>query len=138
MAELNSGGGFVTPAQEMARLIRGAGLDTLVNAAKERCASACTALFVAGVNRHYINADKIDESDASGKFGLGFHQGSGYNAAGVLAESGPGTAKMIDTYYEMGVPGAAGLITRASSDSLFNIAGATALETGVATSLIPP
>ena len=135
--ELSSPGGFIDPAREMARDIRKAGLTTYVNAAKERCSSACTGLFVAGVRRHFVNSEGKDRLDGR-PAGLGFHAGNGFNASGRRAQSGPATADMIDLYYEMGAPAAADFAQNAPSNGMFYISGATATAKGIATSLSAP
>lgn len=56
---LDSGGGLLDEAQDVARLIHARHLDTVVSA---NCSSACTVIFVAGIHR---------QLDASGQ--LGFH-----------------------------------------------------------------
>jgi hypothetical protein len=135
---LNSTGGFIFPAREMAREIRKAGLVTVVDAARSKCHSACTGLFVAGVRRHYINASAIADGDGTKTGGLGFHEGSAPSQRKVKDYSGRGTAGMINIYYEMGVPGAATVISRAPYTRIYTISGATALSMGIATSLAAP
>ena len=135
--ELSSPGGFIAPATEMARDIRKAGLTTYVNAGKERCSSACTGLFVAGVRRHFVNSEGKDRLDGKAA-GLGFHAGNSFDASGRRAQSGPATAHMIDLYYEMGAPAAADFSKNATSDGMFYISGATAMAKGIATSLSAP
>lgn len=60
LIELESPGGFVDEASQMAMLIEKNGLDTL---ARGRCASACTEIFLAGMRR-YVGPDAR----------FGFHQ----------------------------------------------------------------
>ncbi|POR49686.1 hypothetical protein CYD53_111181 [Bosea psychrotolerans] len=133
---LNSQGGRVLAAREMARHIRRAGLVTVVDASRALCNSACTALFTAGVRRHYLNATFAD--GAGGRGGLGFHEGNSLQASGARGYSGGAVAEMNNIYYEMGVPGAASLTTKAAFDRLYRISGQTALSLGIASSLSPP
>lgn len=133
---LASGGGFVVEAIEIGRLIREARLTTIVDAGKAVCASACTAIFMSGTNRIYLNSAAMRDGPGAGTVrGLGFHNGS---AAGSLASdhySGQASAMMIDAYYEFGCPRAAEIITKAPPNSIFILSGKSALELGIATSL---
>ena len=133
----NSPGGWILPMIEMARKIRERRLTTVVDAARSYCHSACTGLFVAGVSRHYLNADPALIIRRRGAAGLGFHEG-GSNFSGRAEYSGPGTARMIDMYYEMGAGGAAKVVGKANFRGLHIISGAEALKLGIATSLSPP
>lgn len=134
---LASGGGFVVEAIEIGRTIREAHLTTIVDAGKAICASACTAIFMSGTHRVYLNSASMRDGPGGGVGvrGLGFHNGS---AAGSLAAdhySGQASALMIDAYYEFGCPRAAEVITKAPPNSIFILSGRTALELGIATSL---
>ncbi len=133
---LSGPGGFITAAREIAREIRKAGLTTVVDASRSRCYSACTGLFVAGVRRHYVNTSAV--SDGGNKGGLGFHEGSAPSRTSTRDYSGAATAAMINMYYEMGVPGAATVVSRAANTSIYTVSGATALSLGIATSLAAP
>jgi hypothetical protein len=135
---LHSPGGRVDPAREMARLIRAKGLATIVDASRHRCNSACTGLFTAGVTRHYVNAGGVRDAEGGPDRGIGFHEGNNRQSNGQRGYSGGATAQMINTYYEMGVPGAANLVTRSAFNSMFHISAQTAIENGVATSLSLP
>lgn len=135
---LDSPGGRIDPAREMARQIREKGYATAVDASRGRCESACTGLFVAGTRRLYLNAGAVIDGDARTKRGLGFHEGNSPQSSGRKGYSGTATAGMVKIYYEMGVPGAASLITRSSFDSMFHISGQTALSLGIATALSGP
>ena len=133
---LASNGGFIVEAIEIGRLIKAEGLSTVVDAQKSLCASACTAIFVAGKQRYYLNA----KEDVNGQLkktpgGLGFHDG---NTAASLQPghySGRASALMIATYHEFGVPGAAELITKASPEQIYRVSGPEALRLGIATNL---
>jgi hypothetical protein len=133
---LHSPGGKVDPARVMARAIRATGLTTAVDGSKAFCNSACTGLFTAGVARHYINAPAADR-DGGANLGIGFHEGNSVGQAG-RGYSGGATAGMINTYYEMGVPGAAQVVTKAAFNKMHYVSGATAMSLGIATSLQRP
>ena len=136
---LSSNGGFVLPTLEIARLVRKAGLATAVDASRAKCQSACTGIFVAGVRRHYFNAGAIVEGvQTKGGVGLGFHEANAYSVSGRRSYSGSATAYMINIYYEMGVPGAAELITKSDPRSIYSVSAATAQSLGIATSLSAP
>lgn len=134
---LHSPGGKVNPAREIARAIRAAGLATVVDASRNRCNSACTGIFTAGVRRHYINAPAEDR-DGGADRGIGFHEGNAVGASGKKDYSGSATSTMINTYYEMGVPGASQVVTKAAFNKMHYISGQTALSLGIATSLSAP
>ncbi len=133
---LHSPGGKVDPARVIARAIRAAGLATAVDGSKAFCNSACTGIFTAGVARHYISAPTADR-DGGANLGIGFHEGNSVGQAG-RGYSGGATAAMINTYYEMGVPGAAQVVTKAAFNKMHYISGATATSLGIATSLQRP
>jgi hypothetical protein len=127
---LDSRGGDIYSAGEIARQIRTAGLSTVVDASQHVCASSCTIIFVGGVRRVYLNADRVGGlSSGRGFKGLGFHEGA-------LADSysSAATALMISLYQELGVPGAASLVDRASPEAIYGLSGAMAMRMGIATS----
>jgi hypothetical protein len=131
---LASGGGSVQAAHEIGQQIRSAGLSTVVDAARFPCASACTAVFLAGAKRIYIHPPSFSGVVPPKQYhGLGFHQGSVH--FGV--DGGSGTAAMISICYEFGVPKAAALMDKAPMEQIYQLSGADALATGVATSLMP-
>jgi len=132
---LDSPGGDIYSAGEIARQIRTAGLSTVVDASQHVCASSCTIIFVGGVRRVYLNADRVGGlSDGRGFKGLGFHEGALTGQYGVDSYSGAATALMISLYQELGVPSAADLVDRASPDAIYGLSGAMALRLGIATS----
>jgi hypothetical protein len=136
---LYSPGGGTYEAQEMARLIRAAGLITAIDG-RTYCRSACPSLFAAGVKRHYFNSDGIsDHVGPKSERGLGYHHGHDGNAtgAGVRISSGA-SGQMLGTYYEHGSPAAAKFLSMAPPDKMFYVSGPTALANGLATSLSPP
>jgi hypothetical protein len=130
----NSPGGRVDPVIEMSREIRKRGLSTMVDASRSYCASACTGLFIAGVNRYYLNAGGLKDGVDGPLRGLGFHDGS-TTFSGRREYYGPATAAMINIYYEMGASGAAKIVSNADIKGLYRVSGPTALSLGIATSL---
>lgn len=137
---LNSGGGSVESAMEIGRRIRKEGWATFVDARKARCSSACTAVFAAGVGRHYVGAESIADGIVEPKAnrGLGYHEGGSPQSLQPMQYSGGATGAMINLYYEFGSREAASLATKAPPNRLYIISGATALAKGIATSLSPP
>jgi hypothetical protein len=135
---LDSPGGRVYAAREMARQIREKGYTTIVDAGRARCESACTGLFVAGTRRLYLNAGTIADGDAKTRRGLGFHEGNNLQSSGRKGYSGAASAGMVNIYYEMGVPGAASLITKAEFNAMHHVSARTALSLGIATALSGP
>lgn len=133
---LSSTGGFVLPAMAMARIIRAAGLATIVDGRRDHCRSACTALFVAGVSRHYVHAGRIRDGDQGP--GLGFHQGFFVDREGRRRPSPGASAHMFEIYREMGAPGAETIMRRSPGRGGYVVSAATALALGIATSLAPP
>lgn len=140
IVRVNSGGGFVYVAGEIARLIRKRGLATLLDARSGRCASACTLLFAGGVARHFANGQAIQDGIASLKEyrGLAFHEGSSALSVAANGHSGQATAHMVGFFYEFGVGSARNLITKAPPNRVYQISGPTALTMGIATSTSMP
>jgi hypothetical protein len=132
---LDSPGGDIYSAGEIAREIRTAGLSTVVDASQHLCASSCTIIFVGGVRRIYLNADHVGGlSDGRGFRGLGFHEGALASQYGPESYSGAATALMISLYQQLGVPSAAELVDRATPEAIYGLSGAMALRLGIATS----
>lgn len=126
--ELDSGGGQLLAAGNMAREIRAAGLSTKVDAARARCQSACTILFAGGLHRIYLHAPS-----ASTTSGLGFHQAHVIGSGGQF--SGKGQAQFEGYYTEFGVPNASALSASASPNEMRGISGTEALSLGIATEI---
>jgi hypothetical protein len=130
---LDSPGGDIYSAGEIAREIRTAGLSTVVDASQHKCASSCTIIFAGGVRRIYLNADRVGGlSGGRGFKGLGFHEGAIAGEFGGY--SGAATALMVSLYQELGVPGAADLVDRATPEEIYGLSGAMAMRLGIATS----
>ncbi len=140
LISLNSGGGAIDPAIEMARYIRANGLTTLLDGSRAKCASACTLLFAAGTRRHYVNALSLADGvvGKSGFSGLGYHEGNSSLSRSKNRYSGQATARMIGMYYELGSSRAADLATKAPPEMLYRVSGSSALSLGLATSLERP
>lgn len=137
---LNSPGGNLYAAYKMSEAIRTAGLSTAVDASHAICASACTAVFVGGVERYYLNAQSIVDGSHQGR-GLGFHSASDWNGGALHANqenSNVGNGVLAYVYREMGASGANTLTHRADYTGVFWISGQTALSLNIATSLTKP
>ncbi len=136
---LSSPGGRVNAGIAIGRQVRVARLTTVVDASAARCDSACTYIFVGGVNRHYVNGDSVYEG-FSGNSGLGFHpahrKGATVRDDATLLEAGSERAR--SHYAAMGVPRAAELMDKAAFNTLFRPNGRTALQLRIATSLAAP
>ena len=131
---LDSPGGDIYSAGEIARQIRTAGLSTVVDAAQHVCASSCTIIFAGGVKRIYLNAERVGGlSSGSGFKGLGFHEAAYTGQTGPGSFSGEATALMVALYQELGVPGAAGLVGHAPPYAIYGLSGPMALKLGIAT-----
>lgn len=135
---LNSKGGNTQVAMRIGQMIRERGLDTGFDARRARCVSACTTMFVGGVNRYYVGGNGVRDGIGT-RHGLGFHPSNG----GQMNEG------RVNEYYErMGVPGASALRYRVySRDSvergmgprrMYFAGGNSALRAGVATSTYAP
>jgi hypothetical protein len=139
---LNSPGGWSGDMREIARDIRKNGLNTAVDGSRAVCASACTVLFAAGVQRFYYNADRVAEGVRKADLspGLGYHGANSANSTIVMSRWGPGAGmqQIINMYYEMGSSSAASLATKAEPSQLYKINAQTALSLGIATSLGRP
>lgn len=135
---LYSPGGIVDESIKIGDMVRKAGLATAVDGASAYCDSGCTMVFVAGVRRHYVNADRVEEGLA-GLSGLGFHlsrtRGDARNPA---MKSAKGSDRMRAYYARMGVPAAYDLCAKAAINTLYRPGGGVALATRVATSLAAP
>lgn len=135
---LESGGGSLAEGIRMAKEIRKAKIATAVDATGAYCDSACTFLFVAGAQRHYVGGDRVMEG-LSGLTGLGFHVSAiRGDRVRPTVMSDKGTQDMTAFYREFGVPGAADLAGKAMFNAMFRPNGETALKLGIATSLAPP
>ncbi len=138
IVNLDSSGGSIRVAHDIARRIRQDGLSTVVDGSRSRCNSACTLIFAGGVKRHYVNAGGVRDGLGSKVKGLGYHEGNNFSVSGHRIQSGGASSSMINGYYELGSREAASLITKANYKQMYYISQATALSLGIATSLSPP
>lgn len=138
---LDSGGGNLEDATQMARYIRKAGLVTAFDGTR-KCMSACTLLFAAGKQCHYFNHAKVRDElldDYKGRAGLGYHQAHNKGISGKERNySGRGSQLATNVYYEHGSAKAADFMTKAGHNQMYLVSGPTALANGLATSLSPP
>ena len=131
---LDSPGGDIYSAGEIARLIRTAGLSTVVDASRHMCASSCTIIFAGGVKRVYLHAERVGGLTTGRGFkGLGFHEGAYSGSVGPGSFSGEATALMVALYQELGVPSAAELVDHAPPYAIWGLSGQMAMELGIAT-----
>ncbi|MDR6870862.1 hypothetical protein J2Y55_001870 [Bosea sp. BE125] len=135
---LSSAGGKINPAMAIGRMVRNAGITTVVDADSASCASACTYVFVAGVRRHYVNGGNVTEG-MNARNGLGFHpvhRDGGRNEGKTFSDKG---SERVRAYYaQMGTPRAAELMDKAAFDTFYRPNGQTALTLRIATSLSAP
>lgn len=139
LVTLDSPGGLISAAYEIAREIRKSGATTLVDASRARCSSACTLIFAGGRARHYVNAERVPDGPQgkAGK-GLGYHEGNAWSVSGRREQSGRASAHMISGYYEFGSSAASEFLTKAGYKDMYFVSGQTALSKGLATSLSRP
>lgn len=138
---LDSRGGNTQTAIAIGRSIRAHGIDTAFHVGRGRCVSACTTVFLGGVERYYIGSEGVQDGVAT-RLGLGFHPSTG----------GSRGEELIGDYYrEMGVEGANkfryDVYSRASvmeptggrnGYQVFFAGGRSAMAAGVATSTAEP
>ena len=135
-AVLNSGGGSVNSAIEIARYFRSHGMSTYVDGRSGHCESACTILFGGGVQRYYVNTQGMASGvQGAGGTGLGFHQATTSLSQQPGGFSGAGTAMVVGAYYEMGIGNASTLADRAPPNKIYRLSGEEALKLGIATAL---
>ena len=136
LAVLNSNGGSVNSAIEIARYFRSHGMSTYVDGRSGHCESACTILFGGGVQRYYVNTQGMASGvQGSSGTGLGFHQATTSLSQQPGGFSGAGTAMVIGAYYEMGIGNASTLADRAPPNKIYRLSGEEALKLGIATAL---
>jgi hypothetical protein len=136
--DVTSTGGTIGVALDIARIIRRRGGATVTDG-RQVCESACTIIFAGGSSRHYINTAGLQDRLGVARGGLGFHEGNNANADGRgLQYSGRASQGMANAYSELGVSGAMQFMTKAGFRDMYRLSGATALSSGIATSLSPP
>jgi hypothetical protein len=135
---LNSTGGSIGVALDIARIIRRRGGATVADG-RSTCESACTIIFAGGTSRHYINAGSLPDRLGGARGGLGYHEGNNANSDGRGVQySGRASQSMNNAYYELGASGAGQFMVKAGFRQMYRLSGATALSSGLATSLSPP
>lgn len=135
---LNSFGGSIPPAVNIARMVRKAAITTAVEAQSATCDSACTLVFAGGARRHYIHGETVIEG-FNAQSGLGFHPAHlKGDRVRFNIKSDVASDTMAKLYAEMGQPQAAALAARAGINSVYRPSGATSLRLHIATSLAAP
>lgn len=138
---LDSRGGNTQTAIAIGRSIRAHHIDTAFHVGRGRCVSACTTIFLGGVERFYIGSEGVQDGIAT-RLGLGFHPSTGGSRGeGLIAEY----------YQEMGVEGAnkfrydvysrdsvADATGGRNGYQVFFAGGRSAMAAGVATSTAEP
>lgn len=135
---LDSFGGGVEAGIKIGLMVRKAQLTTAVDAIANRCVSACTLIFAAGVKRHNVHGEMVEEGYNSAS-GLGYH--TAYFKGDLVhfaVRSDKGANLMNEFYARMGSPGAAGLAAKGKGSSIYRPSGATSLALKIATSLDAP
>ncbi len=137
---LDSGGGSILVAGEIAQYSRDNGLITVVNGAVAKCGSACTVIFAGGVRRHYINGLQLVDAVVNKRAfrGLGFHEGSDSLSLDKNRYSGRSSGQMIGFYHHFGISAAKDYVTKAGPNKMFQMSAVTALSLGIATSTARP
>jgi hypothetical protein len=142
LIKLSSGGGNGRAAQVMGVMIREAGYNTYVDATRDRCASACTHIFAAGVERFYTGSAEI-KTGRDGRVGLGYHylnsrrpeqtdeeKDNIFNATAAVY-----LKKMLSP---AAVAAATALMSENRTTKMTWLNGNEALQVGIATSLAAP
>ncbi len=142
LVKLSSGGGNVRAATRIGAIIRERGFDTLVDATQNRCASACTFIFAAGIARFYAGGSAI-KTGLSGRRGLGYHYLNSRRTDQTDEEKDRRFDASVPKYLaQMMVPSGAQLITTLMQENRTTkmtwLNGEEALNAGVATSLSSP
>ena len=142
----DSRGGNPPAAMAIGQLIRERGLDTGFHPRDgNKCASACTDMFMGGVHRYYVGGGRVRDA-ANTRVGLGFHMPN------EPTQEGEETANAY--YRAMGAPGATSLryhiypretldqpyegVGRRNARVMYFTGSRTAVRTGVATGVSAP
>lgn len=140
--KLVSGGGNGEAAEAIGDVIRKNKLDTYVDGSVDRCASACTHIFAAGVRRFYSGAGDI-ETGKTARRGLGYHYLDANHPGETDAQKNRKFEATTVPYLERMLPhpaaAAAIALMRANHTTQMTwLNGDEALRSGIATSLAPP
>jgi hypothetical protein len=140
--KLISGGGNGGAAVAIGIIIRSGGYKTYVDGTVDRCASSCTHIFAAGVQRFYSGAETIT-TGAAARRGLGYH----YLDAGHTGETDADKDRKFNAsavpYLKRMLPasGANAAIALMKANHTAQVTwlnGEEALRSGIATSLAAP
>jgi hypothetical protein len=140
--KLISGGGNGEAAEAIGDIIRKDGFDTYVDGAVDRCASACTHIFAAGVRRFYSGATDI-VTGKTARRGLGYHYLDANHPGETDAQKDRKFNASAEPYLKRMLPppaaAAAIALMRANhTTQMIWLNGDEALHSGIATSLGPP
>ena len=141
LVKLNVRGGVGTEAVKMGRYLRDHAITTWVDAAIDKCSSACNRVFAGGAQRIYSNADAIKTGkNPQQRLGLGFHHP---NINGDFEAARGFYLSVIAPYLkEMLPPAAYDWVFQTDESNLTRdmiwLNGKQALQLGVATSSAPP
>ena len=142
LIKLASGGGNGGAAQAIGVMVREGGYNTYVDGARDRCASACTHIFAAGIERFYASSNEI-KTGRDSRAGLGYHYLNSrrtdqtdddkdriFNATTVVY-----LKKMLAP---AGVEAVTALMSNNRTTQMTWLNGNEALQAGIATSLSAP
>ncbi len=140
--KLASGGGNGHAAQLIGVMIRDARYNTFVDATRDRCASACTHIFAAGVQRFYAGSSEI-KTGRDARIGLGYHYLNSRRTDQTDEEKDKTFNATAAVYLKkMLAPPGVAMVTALMSENRTTkmtwLNGNEALQAGIATSLAPP
>ena len=142
LIKLASGGGNGGAAQAIGVMLREAGFNTYVDAKRDRCASACTHIFAAGVARFYAGSAEI-KTGRDARAGLGYH----YLNSRRSDQTDDDKDKIFNTTTAVylkkmlapaGVEAVTALMSNNRTTQMTWLNGNEALQAGIATSLSSP
>lgn len=140
--KLASGGGNGEAAQAIGVMIRDGQYNTLVDASKNKCASACTHIFASGTRRYYVGGtDFVTGLEAAR--GLGYHYPNARHTDETDADKDKGFNAMTVPYLNRMLPpdAAKAVVALMSGNRTTKVTwlnGDDALRTGIATALVLP
>jgi hypothetical protein len=142
LLKLASGGGNGGAAQSIGVTIREAGFDTYVDATRDRCASACTHIFAAGVQRYYAGSSGI-KTGREARLGLGYHYLNSRRTDQTDEEKDKIFNATTAVYLKRmlapsGVEAVTALMSNNRTTQMTWLNGDEALQAGIATSLSTP
>jgi hypothetical protein len=142
LIKLASGGGNGGAAQAIGVMLREAGFNTYVDATRDRCASACTHIFAAGVERFYAGSSEI-KTGRDARVGLGYHYLNSRRPEQTDDEKDKVFNATAAVYLKKmlapaGVEAATALMSSNRTTQMTWLNGNEALQAGIATSLSAP